>query len=297
MSYDERLHRPDRRHHDLLATRTPPAARTRSARPPTAPCGAARATALIHVNSTGSGGVRYPRRQVRRLPLRHRRRPGRLHLVRPLLQRHLRHLSRRTARSATSTPAPAKVTAFNTGSRTAPADLVQGPDGNMWFTSIGAAAGIGHLSRGGRGALTAIGGYEPTSLTFAKDGAIFATDATNNVIIRVTTDQLQRTNVDPGAGSVLVGGAAGAQVSARSSCGRSRSPSDNAVALRLTCPKSHPALRRHRHAEHQREEEAQWSRAPSTPSSSPARRSPAAQADRKGLKALQSAKSPSSGWT
>jgi virginiamycin B lyase len=73
----------------------------------------------------------------------------------------------------------------------------------MWFTSIGAAAGIGHISAGGRGALTAIGGYEPESLTFAKDGAIFATDPTNNVIIRVTTDQLQRTNVDPGDGSVF----------------------------------------------------------------------------------------------
>lgn len=97
----------------------------------------------------------------------------------------------------------AQVTAFNTGSRTAPADLVQGLDGNMWFTSIGAAAGIGHVSRTGRGALTAIGGYEPTSLTFAPDGSIFTTDATNNVIIRVTTDQLQRTNVDPGDGSVF----------------------------------------------------------------------------------------------
>lgn len=99
-----------------------------------------------------------------------------------------------------------QITAFDTGSRTAPADLVQGPDGNMWFTSIGAAAGIGHVSPQGTGALTAIGGYEPESLTFAHDGSIFATDPTNNVIIRVTTDQLQQTNVDPGDGSVFTQG-------------------------------------------------------------------------------------------
>ena len=92
-----------------------------------------------------------------------------------------------------------QVTAFDTGSRTAPADIVQGPDGNMWFTSIGAAKGIGHISPSGRGcALAAIGGYAPVSLTFGKDGAIYATDSANNVIIRTTTDQLQSTNVDPG---------------------------------------------------------------------------------------------------
>ncbi len=104
-----------------------------------------------------------------------------------------------------------RITAFNTGERTAPNSLIQGPDGTMWFTSIGAAAGIGHVSAQGRGALTAIAGYEPESLTFAPDGAIFATDPTNNVIIRVTTDQLRKTNVDPGAGSVFTqtGGAVG----------------------------------------------------------------------------------------
>lgn len=157
---------------------------------------------LIHVNSTGSGGVRYPAGKYAAYPYAIAAGPvGSIWFG--------RYFSGTFATSPDDgevgylDAATARITAFNTGSRTAPADLVKGPDGNMWFTSIGAAAGIGHISRHGRGALTAIGGYEPTSLTFAKNGAIFATDATNNVILRVTTDQLQRTNVNPGSGSVF----------------------------------------------------------------------------------------------
>ena len=141
----------------------------------------------------------------------------------------------------------AQVVAFNTGERTAPNSLVQGPDGNMWFTSIGAAAGIGHISAGGQGALTAIGGYEPVSLTFAPDGSIFATDSTNNVIIRVTTDQLQTTNVDPGAGSVFTqatggGGGGGTTTPAATVVGKLQTPKKpvqvkkNKVPVQVVCP-------------------------------------------------------------
>jgi len=132
-----------------------------------------------------------------------------------------------------------QVTAYNTGERTAPADLVRGPDGNMWFTSIGAAKGIGHIGPNGKGgALTAIGGYAPRSLTFGTDGFIYATDRDNNVIIKVARDQLQTTNVDPGAGSVLVGGApGGAGTLGKVKAGKKPiAVKGNAVELRLECP-------------------------------------------------------------
>lgn len=141
------------------------------------------------------------------------------------------------------------ITAFNTGDRTAPADLVQGPDGNMWFTSIGPAAGIGHISPQGRGALTAIGGYEPESLTFAPDGSIFATDPTNNVILRVTTDQLQQTNVDPGAGSVFTQGGGPAPAPAPTVVGAPAKPRkpvavrQGRVPVAITCPPGQAACR------------------------------------------------------
>jgi virginiamycin B lyase len=92
---------------------------------------------------------------------------------------------------------------FPTGDRTAPNDLVMGPDGSMWFTSIGAAKAIGHVSPNGTGALTQLGGYEPNGLTFGKDGFIYATDAQNNTIIKVAPSELQVTNVEPGDDSIF----------------------------------------------------------------------------------------------
>ncbi|MDZ5664071.1 hypothetical protein SFC79_20010 [Nocardioides sp. S-58] len=93
---------------------------------------------------------------------------------------------------------------WQTGSRSAPTDLVQGPDGQMWFTNVGAAPGIGHIAANGVGAISSVGNYEPTSLTFGPDGAIWFTDSKNNAIVRVTTDQLGATNVDLGDGVTML---------------------------------------------------------------------------------------------
>ncbi|NYE36734.1 virginiamycin B lyase [Nocardioides cavernae] len=93
---------------------------------------------------------------------------------------------------------------WQTGSRSAPRDLVMGPDRQMWFTNRGAAPGIGHISADGRGAISSVGSYEPTSLTFGPDGAIWFTDEKNNSIVRVTTDQLGSTNVDLGDGVTML---------------------------------------------------------------------------------------------
>lgn len=102
------------------------------------------------------------------------------------------------------------IVSWRTGSRTAPTSLVAGPDGNMWFTmSAGAAKGIGHISPTGRGVVSAVGAYEPTAMTFGADGAVWFTDATNNSIVRVTTDQLQTNDVDLGDGVTMSIGAAG----------------------------------------------------------------------------------------
>lgn len=92
---------------------------------------------------------------------------------------------------------------WKTGSRSAPQDLIQAPDETMWFSNRGAVPGIGHINAAGVGAITAVGNYEPTSLTWGADGAIWFTDNKNNSIVRVTTDQLQTTNVDLGEGVTM----------------------------------------------------------------------------------------------
>ncbi|HVX55070.1 virginiamycin B lyase family protein [Nocardioides sp.] len=94
------------------------------------------------------------------------------------------------------------VTAWRTGSNTAPTSLVEGPDGNMWFTSVNEFhPGIGHLSASGVGAISQVGAYKPTSLTFSHDGAIWFTDSADNAVVRVTRDQLAANNVDVGSGA------------------------------------------------------------------------------------------------
>lgn len=122
---------------------------------------------------------------------------------------------------------------FDTGEDTAPLSLTLGPDKNMWFTSIGDAAGIGHLDAQGRGALTKVGNYEPRYLTFSRDGAVWFTDSVNNSIVRVPRADLQRTNVDPGEGSVFTARPLGTVATTRKplvvKAGR--------VPLKVACPK------------------------------------------------------------
>jgi len=87
------------------------------------------------------------------------------------------------------------------GQKVAPRSLRLGPDGNMWFVSIGVAKGIGHVNAAGMGAVTQVGSWQPRGLTFGPDGAVWFTDDVNNAIVRVPTSALQSTNVDVGAGS------------------------------------------------------------------------------------------------
>ena len=93
---------------------------------------------------------------------------------------------------------------WKTGSRSAPTDLVMGPDGQMWFANVGAVPGIGHISANGVGAVSSVGSYEPHSLTFGSDGADLVHRPKNNSIVRVTADQLGTTNVDLGDGVTML---------------------------------------------------------------------------------------------
>lgn len=92
---------------------------------------------------------------------------------------------------------------IRTGDRTAPRSLVTGKDGNVWFVSVGAAKGIGHVSPAGVGAVAKVGNYKPTSLTYGTDGAIWFTDSGSNSIVRVARSHLWQTNLDVGPNSQL----------------------------------------------------------------------------------------------
>jgi virginiamycin B lyase len=122
----------------------------------------------------------------------------------------------------------------NIGARTAPTDLAMGPDGTVWFTSAGDAAGIGHISPDGTGALTALPGYNPQHLTVLPDGTIVATDPVHNVVLAVSPSVLQTTNVDPGAGSVL------RPAAARPASAKALRVKKGKVRLRLSCPADAP---------------------------------------------------------
>jgi len=89
------------------------------------------------------------------------------------------------------------------GDRVAPRSLKLGPDGNMWFASVGAAKGIGHVNASGIGAVTQVGDWHPEGLTFSRDGALWFTDDDNNSIVRVSPSSLQTTNVNVGSNSQL----------------------------------------------------------------------------------------------
>ena len=128
---------------------------------------------------------------------------------------------------------------WRTGSRSAPHDIVRGPDDQMWFTNRGAAPGIGHISATGVGAISSVGSYEPTSLTFGPDGAIWFTDETNNSIVRVTTDQLQTTDVDLGDGVTMTPPAAPTRAVGRLPKATGVTPVRRGkVAVRVVCPKA-----------------------------------------------------------
>lgn len=99
--------------------------------------------------------------------------------------------------------ATGQTTIFDTGSRTGPTGLIQGPDGAMWFANHGVGKGIGHLDANGRGALTKVGDYEGDHLAFDHQGNLWFTDSDNNVIVRVHPSDLQTTNVEVGEGSVF----------------------------------------------------------------------------------------------
>ncbi|SDE00684.1 hypothetical protein [Nocardioides lianchengensis] len=123
---------------------------------------------------------------------------------------------------------------IDTGDKTAPKSLTYGPDRKMWFTSVGRDHAIGHVDARGRGALVKVGNYEPEYLTFSRAGDVWFTDEKSNSIVQIARRHLQRTNVDPGRGSVFKIAAPLGKVKA------SRKPivaRKGRVPVRVACPK------------------------------------------------------------
>jgi len=130
--------------------------------------------------------------------------------------------------------ATGQVKVLNTGQRTAPAGLVQGPDRAMWFANRGSERGIGHIRADGTGAITKVGDYRPYRLTFDQRGWLWFTDPANNSIVRVHPDELRTTDVVLGSGSVLTNLSPGAAaVGAKPVRAR-----NGKLRLKLTCPAS-----------------------------------------------------------
>ncbi|MEO9325632.1 hypothetical protein ABFT23_19230 [Nocardioides sp. C4-1] len=90
------------------------------------------------------------------------------------------------------------------GDAVAPRSLRRGPDGAMWFTSVGRTQAIGWVTPSRTGSVVKIGSYRPTSLTFSRDGAVWFTDRSSNVIVRVPRTALRYTNTPLGDGTALV---------------------------------------------------------------------------------------------
>lgn len=136
------------------------------------------------------------------------------------------------------------VTDINTGSRTAPASLTQA-GGRMWFTNVGREPGIGHYDVAtGEGAISKVGNYSPGWATPGSDGAIWATDAKNNVILRVPVDELMITNIDLGTGSVLKPHpTAGDQVGTITAGSKPLRVRKRVVKLPATCPSGSESCR------------------------------------------------------
>ena len=68
-----------------------------------------------------------------------------------------------------------------------PAGIVQGPDGNQWFTNSGASS-IGRITPSGQvGTFTGPGVSGPAGITVGADGALWFTNQNNDSIGRITT--------------------------------------------------------------------------------------------------------------
>lgn len=191
---------------------------------------------LIKINSTASGGVTYPLPANASYPYSIAAGPvGSMWFARyfstsftPASRGNVGWIDERTGRT----------TIFNTGDRTGPFDLTRGPDNAMWFANRGTGRGIGHVHPNGTGAITAVGNFSPRHLTFDKNGALWFTDPTNNVIVRVNPAQLQRTDVVVGPGSVMLAPAKLTHVGKVRAGKKPLRVRRNKLRVTISCPRS-----------------------------------------------------------